>query len=325
MASCLVTGGGGFVGKALCYRLKDLGHDVTSVARADYPELRERGINTKQLDICSAQEALTKACKGTEVVFHVAAKVDMWGSFHDFFSTNVVGTRNVIKACKDSGVRKLVYTSSPSVIADGTDLNNVSEDYPYPANHLAFYPATKAVAEREVLSANNDVLWTLALRPHLIWGPGDTNLIPAIIARAKAKKLIQVGGGNNLVDVCFIDDCVTAHIKAMDGLENPKARGKAYFISQGEPVNMWGWINEILKRSSLPPVTRRIPKSIAMGVAWAAEMVSRIHPGKPEPLLTRFLVCEMATSHYFNISRAKELLGFKPEYTVSEALEKTFS
>jgi len=252
--------------------------------------------------------------------------VDMWGEYKTFFENNVVATRNIINACRAKAVSRLVFTSSPSVIADGKDLEGIDESYPYPKKYKAYYPETKAIAEQEVLKANEPTkLATLALRPHLIWGPGDTNLIPTILKRASAGKLIQVGKGENIVDVNFIEDCVSAHIQAMKALENnPSAAGKAYFISQGEPVNMWSWINEILKNNNLPPIKKTIPARVAMSIASVLETVAKITPGKKEPLLTRFLVSEMATSHYFNINSAKKELSYHPAYTIKQAMQKTF-
>lgn len=205
------------------------------------------------------------------------------------------------------------------------------ESYPYPKHFDAFYPQTKAQAEREVLAANNgETLRTAYLRPHLIWGPDDTNLIPTILERVKAGRLTRIGKGENLVDVTFIDDCVQAHMLAMKALEGDKkeAQGKAYFITQGEPVKMWAWIDEVLAAHALPPVSKSIPTKVAMGIAYVMETISKsllvcgvIKP----PLLTRFLVSEMATDRYFSIEAAARDLGYKPRFTMKEAMERTFA
>ena len=151
------------------------------------------------------------------------------------------------------------------------------------------------------------VMRTIALRPHLIWGPGDTNLIPTIIKKAKSGDLVQVGPGNNLVDICYIEDCVEAQICAMRALQsNPNAGGKAYFISQGEPVKLWEWINEVLVANDLKPIKRAIPFWLASSLASIFELIAKILPGNKEPRLTRFLVSQMATAHYFDISAAKK-------------------
>lgn len=321
----LVTGGGGFLGKALCLELKRTGHDVVSLSRKIYPELNAQGVNCVQADIAASPEQWAAAFNNIDTVFHVAAHVSMWGKYDDFYRINVLGTRNVLRAAKNAAVKHFVYTSSPSVVADGTDLSGIDESYPYPHVYEAFYPKTKAIAEREVLASNSAELYSLALRPHLIWGPGDTNLIPTVLERAAAGKLVRVGTGKNMVDLTFIDDCVAAHILAAEALaKNPYSRGEAYFISQAEPVSLWDWINQVCIRNGLPPVKRSLPKKLAHMLAGVLEFASRLRPGQPEPLLTRFLVSEMATDHYFNISKAKRDLGYVPRYGMDEAFEVTF-
>ena len=325
MSRYVITGGAGFVGRSLAKALLDQGHKVVSLSRGTYPELNEIGIETVSLDISLETELISKVFRGAEAVFHVASKVDMWGSHEDFYRTNVLGTANVIEACKAAGVKKLIYTSTPSVVAHDADLNGVDESYPYPEKFEAYYPETKAEAEKKVLAASGLEFFTISIRPHLVWGPDDSSLIPTVTERAKQGRLVQVGGGENLVDICFIDDCVNAHILAEKALDtNPNSRGKAYFISQGEPVKLWAWINEILVRSGLSPVSKKIPKKLAMFIAHILEMISCIRPGFPEPLFTKFLVSEMATNHYFDISAARKDLGFEPKYTVEEAMDITF-
>lgn len=319
----VVTGGGGFLGKALCLRLCEMGREVISVGRGVYPELVHEGIRVVQADLADASIDWERILSDVSSVFHTAAKVEMWGAYDDFFAVNVLGTRRLIEACRRAGVRRLVFTSSPSVIADGTDLCGVDESYPYPARYDAFYPMTKAMAEKEVLAANaRDGLHTIALRPHLIWGPGDRKLVPKILSHARAGKLVRIGSGNNLVDLTYIDDCVSAHLLAERALEdNPWARGKAYFISQGEPVPLWAWIAQVLKRNKLPPLKRSIPKWLALGAASVLEAVAGV---EREPRFTRFLVKEMATSHYFDISAAKRYLGYEPKVSIERALDLTF-
>lgn len=326
----IITGGGGFVGKALGKALRAEGHDVLALARKEYPELRELGILSAAVDISSPVENWRDLFKGCDGVFHTAAKVDMWGPRKEFFQTNVVGTRNIISACRYAGVQNLVYTSSPSVIHDGSDLIGVDESYPYPKHFHAFYPETKAVAEREVLAANDGTAFrTIALRPHLIWGPHDTNLIPTILERAKAGTLKRIGDGSNNVDLTFIDDCVRAHILAMQALERGDVAvcGKAYFISQGDPVNMWEWINEVLQRNGLPVITRGVPRGVASCVASVCELIAKTLNGigiAYQPLLTRFLVSEMSTNHFFSIEAARRDLGYVPSCTIQEAMRRTF-
>ena len=242
----------------------------------------------------------------------------------NFYNINVIGTQNIIDACEKFGIRRLVYTSSPSVISNEKDLKHIDETFPYPSKHIAFYPATKMIAEKNVLATNSDKLWTLALRPHLIWGPNDKNLIPAVLEKAKINKLVKIGSGNNVVDFTFIEDCVSAHLCAADALlNNPNCRGKAYFISQGEPTMLWEWIDEILTRNNLPKIKKGVPYKLAYFIAAIQEVLANAHIIK-EPQFTRFLIAEMATDHYFNIDSARKELGYTPKYTMAEAMDKTY-
>jgi nucleoside-diphosphate-sugar epimerase len=320
----LVSGGGGFLGQALCKALKARGDEVYALCRGSYPELEAKGIKVIRHNI---ENPLPESLADIKFngVFHVASKVEMWGPYDSFFKTNVEGTRNIIQFCKYAGILRLVYTSSPSVIADDSHASGIDESYPYPEKHLAPYPATKALAEQEVLGSYSDRLFTIALRPHLIWGPGDRHLVPTVISRAKSGRLVQVGNGKNLVDTSFIEDCVTAHLKAMAALvANPKCRGRAYFISQGEPVQLWSWINRILELNHLPKVTRRVSAPLAKFLGVLCEIGVRILPGNREPFLTRFLASQMSRDHYFNIKAARRDLGYEPKYSIEAALQRTF-
>ena len=323
----LVTGAGGFVGQALARALLRRGHVVIGIGRKPSPELIRDGIEWASCDLQRDAEVLEKACRGVDAVFHVAAKVDMWGPFEEFYRSNVLGTQVVIGACQRNHVPRLIYTSSPSVIADGSNLRNINESYPYPRDYTAYYPATKALAERSILAANKEgVLHTIALRPHLIFGPGDRHFVPTILERARQRRLVRVGSGTNLTDVCFIEDCVAAHLLALDALDrNSQSHGKAYFISQSEPVSMWGWISEVLRLANCPPITRSVPRNVAMGAAALMETLSRVSGGRLKPQFTRFLVSQMTTDHYFDISRARNDLGFQPSCSVAEALTRTFA
>lgn len=325
----IVTGGGGFVGKALCKSLRLEGHHVISISRGHYPELAELGVTCVRADLGEGYEGWCSVFEGVDGVFHTAAKVDMWGKREAFVQANVIATRNVVAACKAYKVPSLVFTSSPSVVHTGRDLINVNESIPRATHFSAFYPETKAIAEQEVLSAANEALRVTALRPHLIWGPNDTNLIPAVLTRARAGALKRVGDGSNVVDLTFISDCVNAHLCAMRTLESAPERcsGKAYFISQGDPVPLWRWIDDILTVHGLPKVKSSVSLPLALKVAAVCETLSRIllrfgiiYP----PRFSSFLVTEMATSHYFDISAAKRDLGYSPSCSIAEAMEKTF-
>ena len=323
----LVTGGSGFVGSALCRRLHALGHDVIALARRPSPMLAAAGIRTVIHDLATpaADSSLAGMFTGVGCVFHTAAHVKMWGPKGAFRAGNIVATDHVIAACREAGVPRLVFTSSPSVVATPAGLRGVDESQPYPAHFEAFYPETKAAAEQAVLAAHSAELRTIALRPHLIFGPGDTNLVPTILTRARAGRLVQVGDGSNLVDLTFIDDCVEAHGLAAAALdERPSAGGRAYFISQGTPVPLWGWIARVLELHSVAPVRRKISARLARVLATVAETTWRAGRFKSDPPLTRFLAEEMATDHYFDLSAARRELGYAPSLTVWEATERSF-
>jgi nucleoside-diphosphate-sugar epimerase len=323
----VVTGGGGFVGGAICRRLHALGHDVTALGRRPNPEMASAGIRTVSHDLAAADAAtmLAGIFAAADCVFHTAAHVKMWGPREAFVRGNIAATANVIAACGAAGVGRLVFTSSPSVVAADHDLRGVDESRPYPARYRAFYPETKAAAERAVLAAHGSALRTISLRPHLIFGPGDTNLVPTILKRARAGRLVQVGDGNNLVDLTFIDDCVAAHLLAAAALdERPTAGGRAFFISQGTPVPLWEWIGRVLALHDVPPVRRRISTTTALMLASMAEAVWKTCRVASDPPLTRFLAEEMATDHYFDIGAARRDLGFAPSCTVWEATERSF-
>ena len=243
----LVTGGGGFLGRAIVQRLLARGERVRSFARGAYPDLRALGVDVYQGDLTDAA-TVTDAVRGCDLVFHVAARPGVWGRYRDFYRPNVLGTRNVLDACLALGVRRLVYTSSPSVVFDGRDMEGVDERVPYPDHYEAHYPKTKAIAERLVLAANGPGLATVALRPHLIWGPGDNHLVPRILERGRSGTLRRFRGPAKLVDSVYIDNAADAHLQAADRLTLGSAiGGRAYFISNGEPWPLWELVDRILQ------------------------------------------------------------------------------
>jgi len=316
----LITGVTGFVGNALANTLTAQGHYVVGVGRKEksfpFPYIRKDLHDITPEDITPFLPL--------DGIFHTAAKVGMWGAWSEFERTNVEGTRRLLTIAQALKIPRFVYTSSPSVIANGNDLRNIDERQPYPKSFHAAYPRSKAEAEKLVLRAHTSDFKTIALRPHLIFGPGDTNLIPTIVTKARLGKLPIIGSGKNLCDFSFIEDCVSAHILAMKALnENQNAGGRAYFISQGEPFALWTFINSILAAHGINEITRKIPTSLALALATGAEFVCRLV--NREPPLTRFLVEEMATDHYFDIRAARKELGYVPQFTIQQALEKTFS
>ena len=320
--TALVTGGGGFLGSAIVRRLVARGDAVRSLSRHSYPDLDALGVRQFAGDLNDAA-AVDGAVAGCDVVFHVAAKAGVWGRYDEYHRTNVVGTENILSACRKHGVRRLVYTSSPSVVFTGHDHEGIDETAPYATKFLAHYPRTKALAERAVLAANGPDLATVALRPHLIWGPGDNHLIPRLIARARAGKLRRIGNGKNRVDAIYIDNAADAHLLAADRLHpgSPVA-GKAYFLAQDEPVLLWEFIDRILDAADEPPVRRSVPAGLAYVAGTVLEAVHRALGLSGEPRMTRFLARQLSTSHWFDLTAAKRDFGYAPSVTVEEGLRR---
>lgn len=318
----LVTGGGGFLGGVIVRQLLARGDEVRSLARGAYPALESMGVEVLRGDLSDPQ-SVARAVAGCDVVFHVAAKAGVWGSRASFEQANIEGTRNVIAACRAHGVSKLVYTSTPSVVSAGGDVEGVDETAPYPEHFQAEYPRTKAIAEKLVLEANGPELSTVALRPHLIWGPGDTQFIPRLVARAKAGRLRLVGDGRSLVDVIYVDNAAEAHLLAADRLapDSPIA-GRAYFLSQGEPVAVADMINGLLGAAGLPPVTKRIPPGVAHALGAMLEFFYGALKIQAEPPMTRFLAKQLSTAHWFDISAARRDLGYQPRVSTEEGLRR---
>ncbi|MBX3177553.1 MAG: NAD-dependent epimerase/dehydratase family protein [Candidatus Hydrogenedentes bacterium] len=318
----LVTGGGGFLGGAIVSQLLARGENVRSVARGAYPELEARGVTCVRGDLADPEVA-AEAVSGCDAVIHVAAKAGVWGPHDDYYRANVTATRNLLEACREQHIGKLVYTSTPSVTFNGEDESGVDESAPYATRFLCHYAATKARAEQDVLAANSPALATVALRPHLIWGPGDNHLVPRLIARAKAGKVKIVGRGGNLVDATYIDNAAAAHLNALDALApDAPCAGKAYFISNGEPVAMDVLLNQILAAAGLPPITKKVPAGVAYAAGAAMEAVYNLLGKDEEPIMTRFVARQLATAHWFDISAARRDLGYNPAVSMAEGMER---
>jgi nucleoside-diphosphate-sugar epimerase len=320
----LVTGGGGFLGRHIVTKLLARGDKVRVLGRRQYPDLEKMGAEMVRADLQDGA-AVERACLGMETVFHVAARAGYWGSWDSYYGPNVAGTRNVLNGCRQAGLRKLIYTSTPSVVSAPGNLEHADERVPYPVRYDCPYPATKAEAERLVLAANDkDGLLTVSVRPHLIFGPGDPHFFPRIIDRARRGLLVQVGDGTNLVDVTYVENAADAHLLAADRLgDGSPVGGQAYFISQGAPVPLWPWINGILMALGIPGVHRKISHGVARTVGAALEMAYTVLPLRGEPRLTRFLADQLATSHYFDIAKARKNLGYEPRISTEDGLDRT--
>ncbi|MGF1448705.1 MAG: NAD-dependent epimerase/dehydratase family protein [Opitutales bacterium] len=322
----LVTGGNGFLGGRIVDRLLERGYRVRSFQRSLAPSLAAKGVEVHAGDLADLDSVLA-ACEGMEAVFHVAAKAGVWGPRADYLAANLTGTENVVRACQQQGVRGLIHTSTPSVVFSGESFEGADESLPYGTNFLCHYAETKAAAEKSALQAHAPgQLAVCALRPHLIYGPGDPQLLPRVLTRARAGRLRRVGEGTNRVDITHVANATHAHLCAFDALENNgPAGGQAYFISDGQPVVLWAWIDQVLERCGLP----RIQKSMTMAKAYKAgqamEWLWRNLPLSGEPPMTRFVAVELAKSHWYSIAAARRDLGYAPVLAPDPALAETIA
>ncbi len=318
----LVTGGGGFVGKSIVRMLIDKGVACRVVGRNHYPEIEAMGGECLMGDI-SDPETMITATKGVDTVFHVAALAGIWGSWDKYYTTNVLGTENVIRGCQLNRIPRLVYTSTPSVVFDQKNIRGGDESLPYATHFLCNYAKSKMMAEKLVLSVNCEALLTCAIRPHLIWGPGDPHLIPRLIESGREKKLKIVGLGDNKVDISYVDNVAYAHILAADNLSSVKtAAGKPFFIGQEEPVVLWDWINSFFSRVGISEVTRSASFATAYRVGALLELIYRLFKVEKEPRMTRFLAQQLSKSHYFSHDNAQNDFGYHPIVSTEEGMER---
>lgn len=320
----LVTGGGGFLGQALCRGLRARGHEVVSFNRGRYPALAAIGVQQVQGDL-ALRDAVIGAALGCDAVFHNAAKAGAWGSYRSYYDANVLGTQNVIEACRAHGIGRLVYTSTPSVTHRKTHPveGGTADTVPYGEHLKAPYAATKLLAEKLVLAANDNELATVALRPRLIWGVGDNQLLPRLVERAKAGRLRFVGDGTNRIDTTYVDNAAQAHFDALEHLAPGAAcAGRAYFISNGEPRTVRDIINGLLQAAGAPIVRKTIPFGVAYAAGAVCEGLWHALPLKGEPPMTRFLAEQLSTTHWYDMAPARRDFGYAPQVTIDEGLAR---
>jgi nucleoside-diphosphate-sugar epimerase len=323
MKKALVSGGAGFLGSAIIRQLAARGIQLVVVDKNENKALEALGVDFRLGDI-NDKNFLKDACRGCDTVFHVAARKGDWGPRKEFLTVNVEGTRNVIEVCLRNGVRNLVYTSTAKVFFDGNDICGVNESTAYPANIKSPYCQTKMIAEQLVLAANSEQLRTTALRPNLIWGPGDPFFIPDLVKQGALGRLRKIGDGHNLVDFCYVENAAAAHLLAADNLEQSgKAAGEAYFVSQGEPVILWNWINKLFRHLELQPVENEISFRKAYLTGFTLEWIHKLLRLQKEPRLTRFRVEVLARSQWFSIAKAKRDLRYHPVVSTAEGLLRT--
>lgn len=323
----LVTGGGGFLGTWIIKELlKNPTYLVTNFSRNNYSHLEDLGVPTIRGDLTNTEDVEHAISQGFDAIFHVASKVGMWGKPEAFDSINVEGTRNVIESAKKNGVTRLVYTSSPSVVFGQGGHQGADESLSYPSEHLSEYARTKALAEQLVLGANSENFFTCAMRPHLVWGPGDQFLIPRVLQKARIGKLKIVGNGDNQVDIIYVENAAKAHVMALNGLStNPAIRGQAYFLGQG-PIKLWDFISLVLKKAEVDPIESQISIRAAYLVGIILEKIWKFAGiNNPEPPMTRFVALNLGKDHWFSHEKAYRDFGWKPEITVESGLETLFS
>lgn len=325
----LVTGGGGFLGTAIIKELiKNPSYIVTNFSRHSYTHLEDLGIPTIKGDLRNKGDVDRALSFGFDVIFHVAALAGVWGKYQDYYDINFLGTKNLLESSRALGIQKFVYTSTPSVVFNKEDLMGVDETTPYATTFLNAYSETKTMAEKLVLQMNNGIdFLTCAIRPHLIWGPGDPHLFPRIIQKGKLGKLRIVGDGENLVDIIYVDNAAKAHVMAFQKLiSGSSVCGQAYFVGQERPVNLWSFINQILGTVNVEPVSKFIDVHFAYKLGWLLEKVFKLLGiNRPEPPMTRFVALNLGKSHYFSHAKAKKDFGYSPEISIEEGLKRTFA
>lgn len=317
----VVTGGNGFIGRYIVEQLRARGDEVRVIGRRPYPELEAMGVRCFAIDL-SSQESCAEALRGCDVVFHVAAKAGVWGAAAEYYRNNVTATQHMLRETVRAAVPKFVYTSTPSVVFGEESVEGADENQPYPARYLAPYSFTKALAERSVLACRE--LLTVVIRPPIVWGPRDPHIVPRLLSRARAGRLVQIGDGSNKVDITYVENAAAAHILAADRLSaDSPLRGRPYFIGQEEPVFVWEFINRLIHLAGLKPVRRTISLATALRVAGALETTYRLFNLPGEPPLTRLTVTQLARSRWFDLSAARRDLGYQPQISIEEGLRRT--
>ena len=319
----LVTGATGFLGYHICELLLNEGHEVYNFSRSISNELNELGVKTIQGDLQNSSD-IKKALNGIEAIFNTASKVGMWGKWEDFYNINYLGTKNLVDEAKEQGIKVLVHTSTPSVVFGMDSIENGDETLPYPNEYLSLYAKSKSLGEEYVLKSSSDTFKVCSIRPHLIYGKRDKNIIPRLVEARKKNKLKIIGDGSNIVDIIHVSNAAHAHIDAFkELLGDSKNNGKAYFIGQESPVILWDFINRILSKKNLPPVKKQISVRTSYIIGYIVEIflkafkIYNIHPP-----MTRFVALQLGTSHFFSHASAKEDFGYKIRVTIEESLEE---
>jgi nucleoside-diphosphate-sugar epimerase len=318
----LVTGGSSLIGAALAMALVERGDEVVVQQRHRSEGLAASDVRQELGDIRDL-DVVASAAAGCDAIVHLAAKVGVVGEWEEYRSVNVDGTRNVVTAATHHDIGRLVHVSSPSVAHGGEPIIGGAADLPVLGRRRAWYAESKALAEIDVLAAAGDDLGVVAIRPHLVWGPGDTQLVGRIVERARAGRLALVGGGSALVDTTYIDNAVDALVAALDAVE-PAAlcSGRAYVISNGEPRMIRELVEGICRAANVPFAPRSVPLRAGRALGAIVERVWPLLRRDDEPPLTQFLAEQLGTAHWFDMRPAQRDLGWAPRISIDEGLDR---
>jgi len=309
----LVTGASGMLGRGVARALLARGDDVTVLQR------RPSGVDCREVlgDVAESDMVLGAAA-GADAVVHLAAKVDVVGRWAEYVHANVVGTRAVVDACRGAGVGRLVNVSSPSVAHAGRSLVGAGAGPADPERARGFYARSKALAEQAALAADSSQLGVLSVRPHLVWGPGDTQLVGRIIDRARAGRLPLIASGAALIDTTYVDNAVDALVAAVDVCSTDGVHGAALVVSNGEPRPVGEVLRRLCAAAGVPAPSRRVPLGLALAAGAAAEGVWTVLDRRDTPPLTRFLAEQLATAHWFDQRRTREALRWTPRTSLEQ-------
>jgi nucleoside-diphosphate-sugar epimerase len=317
MGAVFVTGGSGFVGGRLIERLRAAGREVRALARSDSSAQKVRALGAQPVTgELGDRAALRAGAEGCELAYHAAATLGDSGSREEFERGNVQGTENVLAACAEAGVRRLVHVSTEAVLFAGKPLVQVDETAPLQPDSAALYSATKARAEQAVLAANGESLETVVVRPRFVWGKGDTTLLPRMAEMARSGRFAWIGGGRHLTSTTHIDNTVEGLVLAAE-----RGRpGEVYFVTDGEPVVFRDFVGELLATQGVAPPTRNVPLPLARVLMEAGEALSRALPGEHAPPLTRFAFWVSSQECTIRIEKAVGQLGYAPVRSIADGL-----
>ncbi|MBM7808999.1 nucleoside-diphosphate-sugar epimerase [Geodermatophilus bullaregiensis] len=311
----LVTGASGMLGRAAATALLGRGDEVTVLQR------RPSGLPCREVLGDVADPAVVgRAVRGQDAVLHLAAKVDVTGPWSEYAHANVGGTRAVVDACRAAGVGRLVHVSSPSVAHAGTALTGVGAEPADPARARGRYSRSKALAELDALAADSAALAVLVVRPHLVWGPGDTQLVERVVTRARAGRLPVIGSGAALIDTTYVDNAAAALVAAVDACG--PVHGEALVVSNGEPRPVAEVVARLCRAAGVPGPRRRVPFGLAYVAGAAVEGVWEATRRRTVPPVTRFLAEQLATGHWFDQRRTRTALGWRPHVPLDEGFSR---